>query len=297
MMKETYSVIADEKELEWFFNHVIQKPNINESYLACFVCRHKKLTDEEKLTIGLSRRNAEFLAHQSFRLNSKQEWKFRNFLQTLKRFEVNKEAYVTENDLPLPEKCLVTLFYVNPSDDIKVCERFVAEYNENCEAIIKAHMAQKDIPSCLTGYRWFTNASNRIKHLQANVKGTKHWTDYDIDVPIWWKSDMEVYQGMLSIIEKHYKKGTYVIIKTTGGYHVLVRCSAIKTDPHNLCKDMTEFYEMLVKTKNKPRYLDDNGVEKFECILNDSQIPGVPLPGTVQYNNLVTVLNKEDFNE
>ncbi len=60
MMKETYSVIADEKELEWFFNHVIQKPNINESYLACFVCRHKKLTDEEKLTIGLSRRSAEF---------------------------------------------------------------------------------------------------------------------------------------------------------------------------------------------------------------------------------------------
>ena len=34
---------------------------------------------------------------------------------------------------------------------------------------------------------------------------------------------------------------------------------------------------------------------KFECIVNDSQIPGLPLPGTYQYGRPVTVLNKDDF--
>ena len=291
-MKETYNVIADEKELEWFFNHVIQKPNINESYLACFVCRHKKLTDEEKLTIGLSRRNAEFLAHQSFRLNSKQEWKFRNFLQTLKRFEVNKEAYVTENDLPLPEKCLVTLLYVNPSDDIKVCERFVAEYNENCEAIIKAHMAQKDIPSCLTGYRWFTNASNRIKHLQANVKGSRYWLDYDIDVPKWFKE--KYYEHLCNVFTDRFGKGNYVIVDTSGGYHVLVRTTSIYNNPHDVCKDVQDIYNLALTQGEEP-YVNEKGECKFECVINDSQIPGLPLPGTYQYGRPVTVLNKEDF--
>jgi hypothetical protein len=30
-------------------------------------------------------------------------------------------------------------------------------------------------------------------------------------------------------------------------------------------------------------------------MVNDSQIPGLPLPGTYQYGRPVTVLNKEDF--
>ena len=42
-------------------------------------------------------------------------------------------------------------------------------------------------------------------------------------------------------------------------------------------------------------YLDEKGNSKFECIVNDSQIPGLPLPGTYQYGRPVTVLNKEDF--
>ena len=42
-------------------------------------------------------------------------------------------------------------------------------------------------------------------------------------------------------------------------------------------------------------YLDEKGNCKFECIVNDSQIPGIPLPGTYQYGRPVTVLNKEDF--
>ena len=55
-----YQMIADENELRWFFDHVIQRPLVNESYSAVFVSRHKKLTDEEAKEIGITRREGEF---------------------------------------------------------------------------------------------------------------------------------------------------------------------------------------------------------------------------------------------
>ena len=41
---EMYRMIADINELRWFFEHVIQKPLVNESYSMVFVSRHKKLS-------------------------------------------------------------------------------------------------------------------------------------------------------------------------------------------------------------------------------------------------------------
>ena len=57
---------------------------------------------------------------------------------------------------------------------------------------------------------------------------------------------------------------------------------------------MKDLYDDSVKRGEEP-YVDEKGNNKFECIVNDSQIPGVPLPGTYQYDRKVTVLNKEDF--
>ena len=55
VIPQMYQMIADEDELRWFFEHVIQKPQVNESYSAVFVSRHKKLTKEEQKTFGLTR--------------------------------------------------------------------------------------------------------------------------------------------------------------------------------------------------------------------------------------------------
>ena len=303
MEVDTYKVIANEDELKWFFDFAINKPLLYESYLAVFVCRHKKLTEQEKQEIGLSRRNAEFLSHQSFRLNKNQEWLFRNFLCDLRKFEVNKNAYLTSNDEPLPEKTLAILFYINPCDDIKVSEKLVQEYNEINESILKAHLNGKTVDDCTTAYRWFTNLSNRVKHLQANQKGSRYWLDYDIDVPKWWKDNigrlsddgyLAPYNGMLEVFNKYYGKGNYIVIDTSGGYHVLCNVKVIKFDPHIICREVTKIYQDLIDLGMAP-YVDDEGKCKFECVINDSQIPGIPLPGTYQYGRPVTILNKEDF--
>ena len=110
-LKEVYDIVADTAELKWFFDHVIQKPQINESYTAVFVSRHKKLTKEEQEDIGLTRKEAEFLAVETFRLghfkdalhqNEENNWTFERFLKHLRRLEVNKDAYTTSKGLPLP---------------------------------------------------------------------------------------------------------------------------------------------------------------------------------------------------
>ena len=306
-LKEVYDVVADVNELKWFFDHVIQKPQINESYTAVFVSRHKKLTKEEQEDIGLTRKEAEFLAVETFRLGhfkdalyqNENNWTFERFLKHLRRLEVNKEAYTTSKGLPLPTKTLATIFYINPCDNIKVCREFFNQYLDVTQSISKAMLNGKTTVDNLQSYQWFDNAESNLKHLRANQKGTRYWLDFDIDVPKWFKEgknyeDKPYYHVLLTLLDAYFKKGNYVVIDTSGGYHILVKTSAINQNPHNFCKHMKDLYDDCVKRGEEP-YLDEKGNNKFECVVNDSQIPGLPLPGTYQYGKKVTVLNKEDF--
>ena len=300
-LKEVYDIVADTAELKWFFDHVIQKPQINESYTAVFVSRHKKLTKEEQEELGLTRKEAEFLAVETFGLghfkdalhqNEENNWTFERFLKHLRRLEVNKEAYTTSKGLPLPTKTLATIFYVNPCDNTKVCREFFNQYLDVNQAISKAMLNGKTTVDNLQSYQWFDNAESNLKHLRANQKGTRHYLDFDIDVPAWFK--VSYYDQLKTLLTEAYGLKNYVIIDTSGGYHILVRTSAIKQNPRLFSNKVYDLYQAGIKAGNE-QYLDEKGNCKFECIVNDSQIPGLPLPGTFQYNRLVTVLNKEDF--
>ena len=316
-LKEVYDVVADTAELKWFFDHVIQKPQINESYTAVFVSRHKKLTKEEQEDIGLTRKEAEFLAVETFSLRhfkdalyqDENNWTFERFLKHLRRLEVNKEAYTTAKGLSLPTKTLATIFYVNPCDNTKVCREFFNQYLDVTQSISKAMLNGKTTVDNLQNYQWFDNAESNLKHLRANQKGTRYWLDFDLDVPAWFKNtkDQDVYappkathfvkgyyKQMIDYLNEDFGKGNYVIVDTSGGYHILVKTTAIKSNPHNFCRDMQLVYQQAMTYGEEP-YLDEKGNCKFECIVNDSQIPGLPLPGTYQYGKKVTVLNKEDF--
>ncbi len=312
MMAEVYPVISSVEELKWFFDHIIQRPQVNESYSAVFVSRHKKLTKEQQEELGLTRKESEFLATVTFKLRTIKDaqrkddqelWTFDQFLKTLRRLEVNKLAYTTAKGEPIPTSTISTVFYINPCDDMKVCKKFVEEYNGVNEAISKAMLSGKTVSDNYQSYQWFGKAESTIKHLKANQKGTRYYLDYDIDVPSWFKADIEIMAGMYSyydlmydVFKKAFGKGNFVIIGTSGGYHVLVKTSSIKSNPYNICKEVETIYKNIGLDLNKEEpYLDEKGNCKFECIVNDSQIPGLPLPGTYQYDRPVTVLNKEDF--
>ena len=300
-LKEVYDVVADTAELKWFFDHVIQRPAVNESYSAVFVSRHKKLTKEQREELGLTRKESEFLATVTFKLRTIKDaqrkydqelWTFDQFLKTLRRLEVNKLAYTTANGEPIPTSTISTIFYVNPGDDMKVCRKFVEEYNDVNEAISKAMLNGKSVSDNYQSYQWFGKAESTIKHLRANQKGTRYWLDFDIDVPAWFK--VSYYDQLKTVLTEAYGLKNYVIIDTSGGYHILVRTSAIKQNPRLFSNKVYDLYQAGIKAGNE-QYLDEKGNSKFECIVNDSQIPGLPLPGTYQYGKKVTVLNKEDF--
>lgn len=311
IIPQMYQVIADENELKWFFDHVIQKPQVNESYSMVFVSRHKKLTKEEQETFGLTRKESEFLATQSIRLgkfkdalyiDEENNWTFDNFLKRVKRFNVDKGAYTTGKGTPLPEKTLAVIFYVNPCDDIKVADALMTQINDVKTAICKAMLNGKTTVDNLQSYQMFGNLESNLKHLKANQKGTRYWLDFDIDVPDWFRNqDGEgdgtgtYFEMMVRELKNRFGKGNYVIVSTSGGYHILVRTSAIKSNPHDFCKEVEKLYKQGVEYGDYPAYVDEKGNCKFECIVNDSQIPGLPLPGTYQYGRPVTVLNKEDF--
>ena len=299
-----YQVIADLDELKWFFDHVIQRPQVNESYSAVFVSRHKKLTGEEAKLIGLTRKEGEYLSTVSFKLRAIKDasrkddpeiWNFDNFVKILRRFNVDKCAYTTALGEPIPSKTLAVIFYVNPGDDMKVCRKFVEEYNDVNEAISKAMLNGKSVSDNYQSFQWFGKAESTIKHLKANQKGTRYWLDFDVDVPKWFKEDVVYYNCLKGLFTGNFGLGNFIVVDTSGGYHVLVRTPAIKTNPHNICKEVEAIYKLGITRDGKPEYLDEDGKCKFECIVNDSQIPGLPLPGTYQYDRPVTVLNKEDF--
>ena len=227
VIPEMYQMIADENELKWFFEHVIQKPQVNESYSAVFVSRHKKLTKEEQETIGLTRKESEFLATQTFRTKNfkdalyqdeENNWTFDRFLQRVKRFNVDKYAYTTSLGQPIPTKTLAIIFYVNPCDDIKVVREFVNQYLDVNQSISKAMLNGKTTVDNLQAYQWFGNAENNLKHLKANQKGTRYWMDFDIDVPKWFRDQDGEGEGTGAYfaqfkfdLNRTFGKGNYVI--------------------------------------------------------------------------------------
>lgn len=354
-----YNMIADETELHWFFDHIIQKPALYESYTAVWVSRHKKLTKEERETLGMTRRESEFLRVETMRpskiksTNEESKFTFNKFLQHIKRFNVHKEAYTTDLGLPLPEKTLAVIFYVNPCSEIKVADRVMEKLESLKSMILTGVTNGKDWSDLGQLYQSFGNLDNDIKHFRAQCKGASYYMDFDLDVPDWFRYTLctfnsgpdninqrpyvhlaegytKYYKAVKERLDARFGKGNYAIISTSGGYHILVKACAIKSNPHDFCKEVELIYKRGIYSDGNMPYLSEEdlvtyqkylGMEKnastameaaeiyklkqalvdknskFECIVNDSQIPGLPLPGTYQYGRPVFVINKEDFED
>lgn len=297
-MNEMYNMIGSEEELKWFFDHALFPLGLTESYLFVLCSRHKKLTKEEQEELGLTRKSAEFLrseclrrpkfkshGHDDEKLASLNEnITYQGFLRTIAKFNVDKRAYVTETGVPIPDRTLAVLCYVNPSDDLKAWDEVVDKVEGVKTGIARAalpcfHGDPAD-PGVFGSFQLFGNLPEMFKHAKAHCKGARYWLDYDFDVTPEFKKDK--YQELRNYFAEKVGVGNYIIIDTSGGYHILIRTFTIRWNPHDVCKDLLAMAEGYSN-------------EKTECIVNDSQIPGIPLPGTLQYGRLVTVANKDDF--
>lgn len=296
MNNEYYKFVADEQELEWFFNHAIVKPELDESYLMCLSARNKKLDEEERKLYNLGR--SEMMREEIIAPRSKSKlWNFNIFKSSIYRYECRKEGIVTKNGLPYPDKCLVVYFYPNPSKESLVITDSVKLAITMMSEMINAS-AKKSWNGVEDGLDKLGTISKHIKSSHAANLSRKLYVQFDFDIikdnDIAFRRK-EAYNIIHADAINHFDKGNFFIIETAGGFHVLVKKEsygksmekANKKKKENNLNYMPDFLSDVV----------DNYSYTFEEAIKCNQ-EFIPLPGTYQYSSfIVRVLNKEDFNE
>lgn len=296
-MNEYYKFVSDENELKWFFDHVVEKPALDESYMMCLSARNKKLDEQERLVYNLGR--GEMMREEIVAPRSKSKlWDFNIFKSSVYRYECRKEGMVTKNGLPYPEKCLVVYFYPNPSKESLVISDSVQLAITMMSEMINA-AAKKSWGGVEDGLDKLGTISKHIKSSHATNLSRKIYVQYDFDLQPEDKTNETTISEALKVVHNvglsHFGKGNFFIVRTQGGFHVLVKKEAFGKSMELANKKRKE-----QKLGFMPDYLYDVSqatTYQFEEAVKCNQ-EFLPLPGTYQYGKFpIQVVNKEDFDE
>lgn len=293
---EFYKLVADEKEMEWFFDHIIEPPLAHETYMICLSARGKKLDKNEREIYQLGR--GEMMRTELIRRKGG-NWNFNIYKQGPYKYNCHKSAMLTKAGLPYPEKCLVCYAYVNPSDELdcvhdtfefynRIQHELIESYKKGSNDGVEDHLEK--LPKIFEHLRscHATNVSRRI------------WRDFDFDVDVPEKyvdiskeaAKLFVKTAMIHEANNTYGKGNYAIVDTSGGYHLLVKVTAMRSNPNDFIKAVTN---------TQFNYNDHYCGKLFEFCkevkLTEAGSQFLPMPGTLQYGRLITIVNKEDFVE
>ncbi len=138
---EHYKIIADEKELRWFYDHCVHPLKRNEAYAFCLSSRHKKLTDEERKGTGLGR--SEMMDPTVVFADAEGNTTYERWKKGIRAYECHKETFTTRESLPFPAKTLVCYFHLNPCDELNVISDLKKYINIHEQELIDS--AIKDI--------------------------------------------------------------------------------------------------------------------------------------------------------
>lgn len=180
---------------------------------------------------------------------------------------------------PYPEKCLVCYTYVNPSNEFACISDTIEYANKISNEMVDA-FRKNNKNSIETNIKKFDGVFKHFKSCHATNISRRIWRDFDINLK---STDFETRVFCLSQIHgnliQFYGVGNFVIIQTSGGYHCLVKIEAMKCDPRKFMDNVQIQCVGFIK----------------EIILTNYGSQFVPVPGTLQYGKLVSVINKNDF--
>ena len=327
LSNEYYKVIADVDELEWFYNHCVHKPKMNEAYAFCLSFRNKRLTDEEKEALDMPR--SEMLDPQVVFCHQDGSFSFRDFLSGLAKYEVRKDALTTRNGSYYLEKSMVCYFHVNPCDELKVISELKDYINTHEQELIDSAIRDLDRANEIANITVDMNAMlgadnvsgeelnalkgrvkalgakskesgtsqslykmckslSKMKRLQFDNVGTKYWVDFDMDI----KKDFRGEAPEKALLEDWHN---YCLEKLGKGMFVEVKTGG---GMHTLVnKSVIHFDPNKFINEFLEKNINGYGCAKEfidELVYNTNGL--VPCPGTYQYGNCVRILNKEDFN-
>jgi len=274
---KSYQLLRSEEELEWFYENVMPPLNNHEVYFLSLSARKKLLTDFEKQTIQLGR--TEMFERRIVRTK---EWN--RLYRTVRKFEANWGAYTSKRGSNIPNHAIVVYVNINPSDVLKAYKEFNQTMNEYMYELVQCAAEKRSTDNIL--YRIKKQDTLLMNCYQKN-RGTKHWMDFDFDIPRSPKI-LSILYLFVEEIKEH--KGKAYIVETQGGYHILVSMDTEFNQQFNPPVLTKKYGEAIA------RYISQGACAKienlgYEVIHNKNAM--IPLPGTVHNGTLVKILNKE----
>jgi hypothetical protein len=250
--------IKDKEELKKFFDVVMPPLSNEEVYFCSMSARNKLLNEEEKTNFSLGR--TEMLFRQIIR-----EKNWMKFLRTIHKYETDENAITGRNGIPLPMKCLIIYFNINPCNMVKAYRLFQTEMNMNVCNLLEGTGSSPD---------FFKRMDRLLMNAIQKSSGTKHYIDIDIDATEEYRNSFKFYEFVGNFGKALKKEGVqYFVVFTRGGAHILLKKNTIHFNYNKVIFD----FQM--------KGTEDNMIKEMGYNSNGM----IPLPGTLQGNFLVTV--------
>ena len=189
-----YQIITDENLLDEFISSFLKPCSPDETYYCCLFARSKYAKNED--------------GSNKFPHIKTDKNQLKRFLATpntlklkIKQLEVPFGAYITKDGEPIPQEALA--LYITPNR------------RSQKKAMFKLMKRLIDIQEC-NGQGFNINAE-AISAVQKS-KSKTDWVDFDID-----SKDIDI-----SSIENVLPLGTYKILETRGGYHIMIDRDKVK---------------------------------------------------------------------
>lgn len=160
------------------------------------------------------------------------------------------------------------------------------------------------------GLEKIPKVSEHLAIVHTKFLSRRIWRDFDFDVDVPEKVNISkddakeiVRKAIVKNADITYGKGNYAIVDTSGGFHLLVRISAMHSNPNDFIKAV----QTVPFTWANSCYSHENNMTITawkddyirtlckEVKLTDKGSQFLPMPGTLQYGRLVRIINKEDF--
>ena len=225
---------------------------------------------------------------------------FQEFWLKLQKADAGLSFHSSHNGTLIPPHCMVFYININKTDMLSAIKDFKSDLldmeNELWDVLVKRG-SQEGIGAKIRGI------NNKLLKAYQNPKNNiKGWLDIDIDLSQGAKESeyLRSFEQVLPTVMKnvHFEPDTYHIIRTQGGYHVLIKTSWIKTfnadyasacqanktpinketfiDPMKVIAKLTEVYKFWFNENPEEIKLNQNAM--------------IPIPGTLQGGKEVRML-------
>lgn len=257
---EHYKIIADEDELKWFYDHCVYPLKRNEAYAFCLSSRYKKLSDEERSGHGVHSGRSEMLDPTVVLPDFEGNTTYARWKKGIRAYECHKETFTTPIGTPYLAKTLVLYFHINPCDELYVVKDLKKYIQIHEQELIDSAMKTEDRTKALNNlieeiscnksvspeqmerikvlstksdesgvnqsiYKVCKTLS-KMKRLQFDNVGTKYWIDFDLDIKKEYRGteqEAKVIKLWTEMCLHRFGKGNFVLIKTDGGLHTIVK--------------------------------------------------------------------------